>query len=507
MDIIPKLKSCLVIALAELVLGASAVMEPATPESQGLSSQAVLDWLDACEATFDTVKEGSLHGFVLMRHGKVVAEGSWKPFDTLNETHMLYSHSKSFTSSAIGFLVDDGKLDLDDRVVDLFPEFVPTNACANLRAIRVRDLLTMNTGSTTAHDFKGAADWRGQFMAKTFSTPPGQAFRYDSDATYMLAAIVERRTGRRMEDFLKERMFDKIGIEKAWTTHSPQDIACGGWGFNMTTRELARFGQLYLQRGRWNGELLLSPEWVALATSRETWCSGIKINRETIGSGSDWQQGYGFQFWRCRHGAYRADGASGQLTVMMPEQDAVISVHAGLSNMQKELDLIWTHLLSAMKSRPLPEDPALHEKLKARLEGLAIAPLKGTDVYTAGSFDFEDNPRGIRSVAFEKAPKGWTCRLVTPSGEQRFPIGYGEWVEGAVRIDPQTYEGLGDFPGAYVTRASGAVDAKGEFRAKAYLTGTTAYFDFRVHPIDGQLVCDGQFRAMRGCGYKSKRGK
>ena len=488
-------------------LVAVAALEPATPESQGISSQAILDWIDACESTFDAGKAGAMHGFVLLRHGKTVAEGSWTPFDTLNETHMLYSHSKSFTSSAVGFLVDDGKLDLDDRVVDLFPDVAPTNACANLCAMRVRDLLTMNTGSTTAHDFRGTSDWRRQFMAKNFAAPPGSVFRYDSDATYMLAAIVEKKSGMRLADFLKERMFDKIGIEKAWTTLSPQGIACGGWGFNMTTRELARFGQLYLQRGSWNGETLLSPEWVMLATARETWCNGIKINRETIGSGSDWKQGYGFQFWRCRHGAYRADGASGQLTVVMPEQDAVLSVHAGLSNMQKELDLVWTHLLPAMKPVPLSENPAVCGKLRRRLASLAIAPLKGTDGYGEGRFDFEDNPRGIRSVAFAKATDGWECRLTTPSGEQRFPVGFGAWIEGSMRIDPWDYEGLGDHPGAYAVRASGAVDAQGDFRVKAYLTGTTAFFDFRVHLENGQPVCDGQFRAMRGCGYKSKRVK
>ena len=123
-----------------------AEMEPASPESQGMDSQAILNWLDACERTFDGVKEGRLHGFVIVRHGKTIAEGTWKPFDTLNEPHMLYSHSKSFTSSAIGFLVDDGKLDLDERLVDIFPEAVPPDPSENLRQLRVRDLLTMNAG-------------------------------------------------------------------------------------------------------------------------------------------------------------------------------------------------------------------------------------------------------------------------------------------------------------------------------------------------------------------------
>ena len=316
-------------------LSAAAEMEYATPESQGVDSQAILNWIDACEKTFDGVKEGRIHGFVIVRHGKTIAEGSWKPFDTLNEPHMLYSHSKSFTSSAVGFLADDGKIDLDERIVDIFPDELPANPSDNLRQLRVRDLLTMNVGKKD-HLLRDGGDWVREFLSKDFGKKPGTGFRYDSDATYMLSAIVEKRTGKKLMDFLKERMFDKIGISSAWSTTSPQGIACGGWGMNMTTRDIARFGQLYLQQGRWGGEYVLSPSWVALATTRHTWSGWSNIGVKALGEGSDWEQGYGFQFWRCRHGAYRADGAAGQLTVVLPECDMVVSVNAGLSNMQAE---------------------------------------------------------------------------------------------------------------------------------------------------------------------------
>ena len=269
-----------------------AEMEPASPESQGMDSQAILNWIDACEQTFDGAKEGRLHGFVIVRHGKTISEGTWKPFDTLNEPHMLYSHSKSFTSSAIGFLVDDGRLDLDERLVDIFPEAVPPNPSENLRQLRVRDLLTMNAGKKD-HLLRDGGDWVKEFFAMDFAQKPGTCFKYDSDATYMLAALVERRSGKKLMDFLKERMFDRIGITSAWTTTSPQGIACGGWGMHMTTRDLARFGQLYLQQGEWNGEFILSPYWCSLATMRHTWSGWQNVGVKALGTGGDWEQGYG----------------------------------------------------------------------------------------------------------------------------------------------------------------------------------------------------------------------
>ena len=230
----------------------AAEMEYAKPESQGLSSRAILEWLDACERDYPAWAEsGALHGFVIVLRGKTIAEGSWKPFNTLEETHMLYSHSKSFTSTAIGFLVEEGKLDLDERVAEIFPELLPAKITENFKSMRVRDLLTMNIGARWDHKISDCDDWARTFFGKELEKQPGTGFKYDSDATYMLAAIVEKRSGEKLMDYLDKRLFKKIGIEKAWSTFSPQGIACGGWGMNMTTREMARFGLCYLQNGRW----------------------------------------------------------------------------------------------------------------------------------------------------------------------------------------------------------------------------------------------------------------
>lgn len=496
------MKTLMVMGSALCAASAFALMEPATPESQGVPSEAILKFIDGCEKTFDAGDLGAMHGFVIVRHGKVIAEGSWKPFDTLNETHMLYSHSKSFTSSAIGLLADCGKIDFDERIVDIFSNEVPAKVSENLAQLRVRDLLTMNVGKKD-HLMRDGGDWVKEFLSKDFFRKPGTGFKYDSDATYMLAAIVEKKSGMKMMDYLQKNMFDQIGIAKAWTTYSPQGIPCGGWGMNMTTRELARFGQLYLNRGDWDGKRVLSSDWVSLATTRQTWSGWQNVGVKALGEGTDWEQGYGFQFWRCRHGAYRADGAGGQYTVVIPEKDMVVSAHAGLGDFPKELDLIWDNLLPVLKDAPLAENPSAQKKLADRLAKLAIKPVefaRARKWTTPFEFSLRENSRGFKSVRFDpKDGGGCICTLVTRAGEQKFPAGTGEWQEGSIRIDTENYEGLGAYIGEHKTMASCGF-VTGGFHLKAYLTGTTGYLEFIVK--DGKLT--GQFYAMGGCMLESK---
>lgn len=496
------MKLLLAAALALAGVAARAEMEKATPESQGVESQAILNWIDACEKMFDGEKEGRVHGFVIVRHGKMIAEGSWKPFDTLKKPHQLWSHSKSFTSSAVGFLVDEGKLDLDERLVDIFTNELPANVSENLRELRVRDCLTMNAGKAP-HVFGNSSEpWTNLFFRQPFDHVPGTHFWYDSDATFMLAAIVERRTDQKLLDYLRGKMLSKIGICEATTGVSPEGIACGGWGMNMTTRELARFGQFYLQEGAWNGQQLLSRDWVRLATSRQTWSGGIAIHAKTIGSGSDWQQGYGFQFWRCRHNAFRADGAAGQLTVVMPDQDAVISVHAGLGDMQSELNLIWDLLLPGMKDGVLPENAAASAALEKRCAELAIPPIEGTldgVRQFMGSYAIADNPRGFRALyLFNDAQGNWYVKLYARCFPASFPIGYGKWQEGICHLDPERHEGLHTLTGYPRTAASGAMQSNGTYKVRAYLTQTTHKLDLEFSVSNGFKIVRGDFSVNGG---------
>ncbi len=399
-------------------IAAMAAMERATPESQGVSSRAILKWIDACErcASTNGFGNGYVHGFVIVRHGRIVAEGSWAPQRTLEYPHMLYSHSKSFTSTAIGFLVDDGKIDLDERVVDILPDKAPAQKGENLRQIRVRDLLTMNTGASRSDAFGSdpRGDWAKTMLANAFERSPGTIFKYDSGATYLLAEIAERKSGMKLMDFLRQRLFEPIGMKSPKSTVSPTGVACGGWGMNMTTRDIARFGQFLLQKGVWEGHRLLSEEWITLASARQTWSGDIKVSSRVIGSGSDWNQGYGFQFWRCRHGAFRADGAAGQLTVVMPDRDAVVSVNAGLGNMQRELDLVWDNLLDAFRDGTLPEDDEARTALERKCASLAL-PMD--DRHHAV---FE----GMDKAEMRRVDGGW--ELV--KGDHRLMVGDGKWL-------------------------------------------------------------------------------
>ena len=469
-----------------------------SPESLGVSSKGVMGWLDACE------KEVSwLHGFVLLRHGKLVAEGSWGPYDTLNEPHMLFSHSKSFTSTAIGFLVDDGKIDLDERVVDVLADKAPANPSENLRQLRIRDLLTMNLGAkrTDAEGDDINGDWAKALLSNVIDSQPGTCFRYDSGATYLCAAIVERKSGMRLMDFLKARLFDKIGIEKAWSTTSPTGTACGGWGMNMTTRELAKFGQLYLQEGVWNGERILSSEWIALATARQTWSGKVLVANE---DGSDWRQGYGFQFWRCRHGCYRADGANGQFTVVMPRQDAVLSIHAGATDLQKVLSLVWERLLPAFAEAPIAEDKPAAVALRRRCAGLTIAPLAGnaagSERFCGKTYDFTSSRRSFKSIALTAADGGWTAELVTDAGTSRFPIGNGEWKAGVVVVDKGEYDALGSIIGREPLKvaSSGCVGPDGVFRVMIRFVTGPHHIELAFGEKDGKPSVTGRLWGIGG---------
>ncbi|MGI5870214.1 MAG: serine hydrolase domain-containing protein [Kiritimatiellia bacterium] len=461
------------VALVASTGGADA-MDNATPESQGVSSKAVSEWIDACERELD-----ALHGFVIVRHGKVVAEGTWAPYDTLNRPHMLYSHSKSFTSTAIGLLVDDGVLDLDERVLDFFPDKAPEHPSSNLQALRIRDLLTMNVGASDADAYNKDihGDWVKAFLHNEIDQTPGTVFKYDSCATHVLAAIVERKTGKPLMTFLKERLFDPLGMTSPWSTVSPTGVACGGWGMNMTTRDIARFGQFLLNGGTWNDRRILSRDWITLATARQTRSGPIEITGE---SGTDWEQGYGFQFWRCRHNAFRADGACGQFTIVMPDQDAVVSIHAGNNDMQKEINLVWDILLPAFDPSALPEDDAAQRALAAQCAALALPVQTGTAPAPDKPFDnavASQNALGFTDVSLSRTDGGWT---ISCKGGRRLAVGDGVWLTTSVTFTDTNIEQPFSLVGTRDVAASGAWTEPGVLTVKFYVLGAPQHGSFSV---------------------------
>ncbi|MEZ4581076.1 MAG: serine hydrolase, partial [Caldilineaceae bacterium] len=243
-----------------------------------------------------------------------MAEGWWAPYAP-DRIHLLYSLSKSFTSTAVGLAVAEGRLRVDDRVVDFFPDALPATISDNLAAMQVRHLLCMGTGhvqDTVGHMTTDTDDdWIRGALGVPPEQAPGSVFTYNQGATFLLSAIVQKLTGQTLVDYLQPRLFAPLGIDRTYWQQNPQGINLGFSGFHTTTDAIARLGQLYLQRGRWAGKQLLPAAWVDAASAHQ-------IDSATPGTSpgehqnSDWVQGYGYQFWRCRHDAYRGDGAFGQ---------------------------------------------------------------------------------------------------------------------------------------------------------------------------------------------------
>ena len=396
------------------------------PEAQGVSSAGVLSFVEAADRDVD-----SLHSFMLVRHGQVVAEGWWSPYEP-EAPHSLYSLSKSFTSTAVGLAIAEGKLSVDDEVLKFFPDDAPSEPSNNLKAMRVSDLLRMSTGQETEPPRKPDRPWTKTFLEHPVPFKPGTRFLYNTSATYMLSAIVQKATGETLFDFLRPRLFEPLGIEHPTWEASPQGITAGGYGLSIRTEDIARFGQLYLQKGKWQGKQLVPERWVEAATARQT--SNGSDPR------SDWDQGYGYQFWRSRHGAYRGDGAFGQFCLVLPEQDAVIAITSGVRDMQSVMNLVWDELLPAMKPSPLAADEETSNRLQRALKNLSLRLPEdsGSPSQIAGKkYVFPANDRKLEAISLESRGKGADAAIVVRINgvDRRIACGHGAWQKGKLQWD------------------------------------------------------------------------
>ncbi len=400
-----------------------------TPAAEGVAEAGLAAMLDAFAA-----RDLEVHSCMVLRHGRVIAEGWWRPY-TANTPHMLFSLSKSFTSTAVGLAVHEGRLSLDDPVTSFFPAELPAEVGPNLAAMRVRQLLTMGTGhhSDTTGRVRAAGNdnWVRAFLALPVEHAPGSRFVYNTAATYMLSAIVQQRTGQTLLDYLTPRLFRPLGIEGATWESCPRGINAGGWGLSLTTEAIARFGQLYLQQGRWENRQLLPAAWVAEATAKQI--------SNSDGRAGDWAQGYGYQFWRCRHGAYRGDGAHGQFCVVLPAQDAVLAMTGGTGNLQGVLDCVWDHLLPALGDGTAPAgDPARGGGLAERLARLSLGPRipqgRLADPAPGGTFRIEPNAAQLEALTLEFHDNACHAVLVEAGLLRRLPCGFDDWQRGAVPL-------------------------------------------------------------------------
>jgi hypothetical protein len=274
-------------------------------------------------------------------------------------------------------------------------------------------------------------NWVKTFLALPVERAPGTHFVYNSAATYMLSAIIQKLTGGTLMEYLRPRLFEPLRIAGATWETCPRGISIGGWGLSVKTEDIARFGQLYLQRGNWNGRQLVPEKWIEEATSKQ-------ISNGTSET-SDWAQGYGYQFWRCRHGAYRGDGAFGQFCIVMPHQDAVLAITSGVPDMQAVMNAAWDYLLPGMQRDTLLVSNAAPD-IDHRLDQLSVRPPEGkptsptVERISGRAYRLEANEEKVQSAMLKFKKNRCTMTLADEQGGRPIECGIGAWVKGTAAI-------------------------------------------------------------------------
>ncbi len=413
-----------------------------TPEAEGVSSQGIINFIDAANKS-----KTEFHSFMLLRHEKVIAEGWWNPYRS-DLKHSLYSCSKSFTATAVGFALSEKKLSLDDKMISFFPNELSDTVSIFLKELTVKDALMMSDGMDPDPTTKIAidSDWVKAFLSTKILYKPGTKFLYNSLGTYVLSAIVQKVTGQKVIEYLKTRLFDPLDIHGIdWETDT-KGINTGGWGLRVKTEDMAKFAELFLQKGKWNGKQILPVGWVEEAST-------VKIIQhpdmpQSKKDSSDWEQGYCFQMWRCRHNAYRGDGAFGQFMIVMPDEDAVLAITAETANMQDELNLVWNYLLPAMHTEKLNADTKASALLQQKINALSLSlPAKNASpVATAISgknYVVETNSRHLQNISFDFRNDVYHVALKTDTATYQFDFASGKWQDGTTNKPGPSLTGAG----------------------------------------------------------------
>ncbi|HSI76710.1 MAG TPA: serine hydrolase [Lunatimonas sp.] len=453
-----KFKSLLLIFLSgwffHLQAQDGTILPRSNPSSQLVASSKILDFISAVENS-----KHEMHSLMVLRNENVIAEGWWTPYaPTLK--HTLYSTSKSFTATAVGFAVQENLLKVEDRVIDYFPESLPDSISPNLAALRIHHLLSMSVGHEPEYTTQVVTsdDWVKTFLSQPIAHAPGSKFLYNTAATYILAALVERVSGDGLVEYLTPRLFDPLGISGVDWEVDPKGIATGGYGLRVKTEDMAKLGQLFLQEGNWQGKQLISPDWIEAASSVQV-IQDPTAPAERVDA-SDWLQGYGYQMWRSRHDSYRADGAFGQYILVLPKLDAVIAITSETSSMQGLIDLVWEHILPAFDGEVSERDD---QKLKEVLGRLVIHPMKGVKNSTM-EVSLSENRYGFEGKVqeLEVTFKNDKCDVIlVEEGEMfRFTFGREFWVAG-----------MTERKGPYlVARAKGALEGLAPFQVNGSFT-------------------------------------
>ncbi|MBX3241292.1 MAG: serine hydrolase [Chitinophagaceae bacterium] len=414
-------------------LSVNAQLLRSKPEAQGVPSAAISSFIDAANKS-----SNEFHSFILAKNGHIIAESWWKPYAP-ELKHTMYSVSKSFTSTAIGLAVAEGRIKVSDKVVSFFPSELPGDRSALLESLTIKDLITMSAGQSPdpTRSMLQQTNWVNYFLGLPMVDTPGTRFLYNSAATFMLSAIIQKVTGEKLADYLKNRLFDPLEIYHIDWELNPEEINSGGWGLRLKTSDMAKFGQLYLQKGLWNGKQVLPADWVEEATSFK-----IKNAPDTAvyaKATSDWAQGYCYQFWRSRNNAYRADGAFGQYIIVMPEQNAVMAITSETSNMQDIMNLVWEHLLPALSRHQPGIDKKTQKNLTKAVKNQILKIPAGVPDPTIASavsgknFALKTNAAGLKNIRFNFKEKGATVTIETGEFQDELTLKKGKWEYGTIR--------------------------------------------------------------------------
>lgn len=397
------------------------------PSAEAMDARSVLALLDRLDE-----RSVECHSLMVVRHGRVVAEGWWEPYSP-DRPHLLYSLTKSFISIAVGFAVTDGLLGLDDRVVDVLADHVPADAAPHASELTVRHLLTMTTGHrddtlTQAWALEPDDLVKG-FLRVPAQDPVGTRQGYNNPTSSVLARMVERVTGRTVPDLLDERLFQPMGVQHAEWDRVGSGAIFGFHGLHLTTEAVAAFGELLLRGGHWQGRQLVARAWVELATRRHI----ETVQTDDGWRTADWLRGYGYHFWMSRHG-YRGDGAMGQYCLVVPEHDLVVAMTAATADLAAPLDAVWDCLLPGLGRAGDPGDDLA---LAGRLERLTLPQPPGEAGAGRSATAVIDASGGGSAlpagtlVTVDPVDGGWRVRFDTGKVAFTVDVGHGTWRESA----------------------------------------------------------------------------
>lgn len=478
---------------AEYYMHKNKLFSPTSPESLGIPSSAILNFLERIEE-----EQINMHGFIVLRKGQIAAEGYWSPYSREN-IHRMYSISKSFVSLAIGLLIDEGKLSLNDHIVTFFKDKLPKNVHPYLLQTTIRDLLMMASPHTATTYTKDDEDWAATFFNKAPSHPSGTIFSYDTSATVILNTIVEQISGTTFMESMRDKLLDPIGFSKdAWSIKTPEGTSWGGSGVLCTLRDMTKLAYVSMNNGRWGDAQLISEEYIHAATSKQ-------IDNSMIHG-----EGYGYQIWREKDNGFSFQGMGSQLALCFPDEELIFSCIADTQIMKHTgtnilKGIFREEIFRKIEKHPMPIDHKLNKELDQQIESLHIKPQNGSSASPYVNevdkkwFHLNKNPMKITRLRFIFDGDEAVWEYENDSGLHQLGFGIGKQKAG---IFPQTNyfgEQIGTALGkGYDCLVSGAWVEPHKLNLLVYITddhlGTAKIsFSFKGNEISIQMMKEAEW--------------